>query len=172
MAGLRALDLPKNTAAGAIVDPLADDEGGGQAMADDGPSVPVNSSATPDKTTDPPDPQEARRRQTAIDATFYVPRGLGLYALQRMGQPVWRPPSPAGFPEGFDAWINAGELSERISWARRAIGRYGKQKDPRQFLKETLADAARDDTIRVVSQAPNKMAGLTLVLASPEFNRR
>ncbi|MDL2397863.1 DUF1800 domain-containing protein [Rhizobium mayense] len=169
VAGLRALDLPKNAAAGAIVDPLADDEDGVQAMASNSPPTPGNSSATPDTTLDP---QEAKRRQAAIDATFYVPRGLGIYALRRMGQPVWRPPSPAGFPEGFDAWINAGELSERISWVRRAIGRYGKQKDPRQFLKETLADAARDDTIRVVSQAPNKMTGLTLVLASPEFNRR
>ncbi|MFS8110268.1 DUF1800 domain-containing protein [Rhizobium jaguaris] len=169
VAGLRALDLPKNAAAGAIVDPLADDVDGAQAMASDSPSTPGNNSATPDNA---PDPQEAKRRQAAIDATFYVPRGLGIYALQRMGQPVWRPPSPAGFPEGFDAWINAGELSERISWARRAISRYGKQNDPRQFLKETLADAARDDTIRVVAQAPNKMTGLTLVLASPEFNRR
>ncbi|MBB5574315.1 MULTISPECIES: DUF1800 domain-containing protein [Rhizobium] len=172
VAGLRALDLPRNAAAGAVVDPLADDEGAGQATADDNPPMPSNSSAIPGKTTDPPDPQEAKRRQAAIDATFYAPRGLGVYALQRMGQPVWRPPSPAGFPEGFDAWINAGELSERISWARRAIGRYGKQYDPRQFLKETLADAARDDTIRVVSQAPNKMTGLTLAFASPEFNRR
>ncbi|WFU12620.1 DUF1800 domain-containing protein (plasmid) [Rhizobium sp. CB3090] len=171
VAGLRALALPGNAAASAVVDPLADDEGAGQAMADGNPPLPGSSSAPPDKTVSP-DPQEARRRQAAIDATFYVPRGLGVYALKRMGQPVWRPPSPAGFPEGFDAWINAGELSERISWARRAIGRYGKLDDPRQFLKETLADAARDDTIGVVSQAPNKMMGLTLVLASPEFNRR
>ncbi|MDL2408527.1 DUF1800 domain-containing protein [Rhizobium calliandrae] len=169
VAGLRALDLQKNATATAIVDPLADDEDGAQAMVNNNPSLPGNGATTPDTT---PDPQEAKRRQAAIDATFYVPRGLGIYALQRMGQPVWRPPSPAGFPEGFDAWINAGELSERISWVRRAIGRYGKQVDPRQFLKETLADAARDDTIRVVSQAPNKMTGLTLVLASPEFNRR
>lgn len=113
-----------------------------------------------------------KQQQVAFDAALYVPRGLGLYALRRMGEPVWQPPSPAGFPDTFDAWINASALSERLAWSRRAIGKYGKQNDPRQFLKDTLADAARDDTIRVVSQAPNRMTGLTLVLASPDFNRR
>ncbi|KAA0697671.1 DUF1800 domain-containing protein [Neorhizobium sp. P12A] len=173
VAGLRAFNLAKNPAAGNVGDPLSDDEAAGQAMADGVPKGTGNGSAVvPGNSNAPPDPKEQQRRQAAIDATFYVPRGLGLYALRRMGQPIWQPPSPAGFPEGFDAWINASELSERISWARRAIGRYGKQEDPRQFLKDTLADAAREDTIRVVSQAPNKMMGLTLVLASPEFNRR
>jgi uncharacterized protein (DUF1800 family) len=113
----------------------------------------------------------SKQQQAAIDATFYVPPGLGLYGLRQMGQPTWQPPSPAGFPEGFDAWIDASALAERISWAHRAIERYGKQYDPRQFLKDTLSDAAREDTIHVISQAPNRMTGLTLVLASPEFNR-
>ncbi|WFS02611.1 DUF1800 domain-containing protein [Rhizobium tumorigenes] len=116
--------------------------------------------------------QRRKQEQAAFDATLYVPCGLGLYALRRMGEPVWEPPSPAGFPDSFDAWINASALSERLAWSCRAAGRYGKQDDPREFLKATLADAARDDTIRVVSQAPNRMTGLTLVLASPDFNRR
>ena len=116
--------------------------------------------------------QRRKQQQAAFEAVLYVPPGIGLYALRRMGEPVWQPPSPAGFPDSFDAWINASALSERLAWSRRAIGRYGKQNDPRQFLRDTLADAARDDTIRVVSQAPNRTTGLTLVLASPDFNRR
>ncbi|MEZ2127270.1 MULTISPECIES: DUF1800 family protein [unclassified Sinorhizobium] len=103
---------------------------------------------------------------------FRAARALGAGALRRMGQPIWQPPSPAGFEEGFDAWITASQLAERLAWARRASAQFGAQQDPRQFLKATLADAARDDTIRVVSQAPDRTSGLTLVLASPEFNRR
>lgn len=99
-------------------------------------------------------------------------RALGSGALRRMGQPTWQPPSPAGFEESFSAWITASQLAERLAWARRASAQFGAQQDPREFLKATLADAARDDTIRVVSQAPNRISGLTLVLASPEFNRR
>ena len=82
------------------------------------------------------------------------------------------PPSPAGFEEGFSAWITGSQLAERLAWARRASAQFGRDEDPREFLKSTLADAARDETIRVVSQAPNKISGLTLLLASPEFNRR
>ncbi len=99
-------------------------------------------------------------------------RALGQGALRRMGQPVWLPPSPAGFEESFGAWITASQLAERLRWARRATAQFGEGLDPREFLKATLADAARDDTIRIVGQAPNKISGLMLALASPEFNRR
>lgn len=118
----------------------------------------------------PPSPEDEakiKRRKA-----FQMARALGQGALRRMGQPTWLPPSPAGFEENFSAWITASQLSERLAWARRASAQFGKDVDPREFLKATLDDAARDETIRVVSQAPNKVSGLTLVLASPEFNRR
>jgi uncharacterized protein (DUF1800 family) len=115
-----------------------------------------------------PDDEARMKRRKA----FQMARSLGQGALRRMGQPTWLPPSPAGFEENFSVWITASQLSERLSWARRASAQFGRDVDPREFLKATLADAARDETIRVVSQAPNRTSGLTLVLASPEFNRR
>jgi uncharacterized protein (DUF1800 family) len=118
----------------------------------------------------PPSPEDEARIKRR--KAFQMARALGQGALRRMGQPTWLPPSPAGFEESFSAWITASQLSERLSWARRASAQFGKDVDPRDFLKATLADAARDETIRVVSQAPNRVSGLTLVLASPEFNRR
>jgi uncharacterized protein (DUF1800 family) len=194
VAGLRALNLEKNPAAGtpaplsaalnaddaspmmSAVAPAAQGPMAAQVappMQGPAPSAAVLPGAAAGSTSMSPamSSDASKQQQAAFDATFYVPPGLGLYGLRRMGQPTWQPPSPAGFPEGFDAWIDASALAERISWAHRAIGRYGKQYDPRQFLKDTLSDAAREDTIRVVSQAPNRMTGLTLVLASPEFNR-
>ncbi|MGO7543067.1 DUF1800 family protein [Rhizobium ruizarguesonis] len=118
----------------------------------------------------PTDPAgEAREKRLKA---FQTARALGQGALRRMGQPIWLPPSPAGFEEGFSAWVTGSQLAERLAWARRAAAQFGRDEDPREFLKSTLADAARDETIRVVSQAPNKISGLTLVLASPEFNRR
>jgi uncharacterized protein (DUF1800 family) len=118
----------------------------------------------------PTDPAgEAREKRLKA---FQTARALGQGALRRMGQPIWLPPSPAGYEEGFSAWITGSQLAERLAWARRAAAQFGRDEDPREFLKSTLADAARDETIRVVSQAPNKISGLTLVLASPEFNRR
>ncbi|QWW69830.1 DUF1800 family protein [Rhizobium sp. WYJ-E13] len=118
----------------------------------------------------PPSPDDEARIKRR--KAFQMARALGQGALRRMGQPTWLPPSPAGFEESFSAWITASQLSERLAWARRASAQFGRDVDPREFLKATLADAARDETIRVVSQAPNRVSGLTLVLASPEFNRR
>lgn len=99
-------------------------------------------------------------------------RAVTFGALRRMGQPVWQPPSPAGFADDADAWLSPSQLSERIAWARLAVRGFGKDLDPSAFLTSTLADAARPDTIRTVGQAPNKVHGLTMVLVSPEFNRR
>lgn len=99
-------------------------------------------------------------------------RPMTINAVGRMGQPTWQPPSPKGFPDEAAAWLTAGQLAERISWARKAASLFGNDGDPRAFLRTTLADAARDDTIQVVSQAPSKQHGITMVLASPEFNRR
>ena len=95
-----------------------------------------------------------------------------MQAVARLGQPLWRPPSPAGFDDGFSAWIAGGPLADRIAWARLAAAKLGGDRDPRAFLQETLRDAARQDTIDIVSKAPNRQMGLALVLASPEFNRR
>ena len=97
---------------------------------------------------------------------------LTVRAVQRLGQPVWQPPSPAGFDDGFTAWIAGGPLADRIAWARLATATLGADLDPRTFLRDTLRDAARQDTIDIVARAPNRQMGVTLVLAAPEFNRR
>lgn len=126
--------------------------------------------------SDPDDPDQ----QMAADAMPGNPvkrrgslaRNMTIDALARMGQPVWRPPSPAGFEEGVAQWLSASQLSERILWARKAAGAFGADIEPRDMLKSALAELARDDTIQVVSQAPDRVSAMTLLMASPEFNRR
>lgn len=100
------------------------------------------------------------------------PNPLTVGVLQNLGQPLWRPPSPAGWDESISTWVTASQLTQRIAWIRRLVKRFGGSADPRRLLQAVLADAARDDTIQVVAGAPSKDAGLSLVLASPEFNRR
>ncbi|MCS4241307.1 uncharacterized protein (DUF1800 family) [Rhizobium sp. BIGb0125] len=99
-------------------------------------------------------------------------RSMTIAALKRMGQPVWQPPSPAGFEEGVTTWLSPSQISERILWARKAANSLGRNIEPKTLLQNALADMARDDTIKVVQQAPNRASGITLVLSSPEFNRR
>jgi uncharacterized protein (DUF1800 family) len=97
---------------------------------------------------------------------------LSVGIIDRLGQPIWSAPSPAGWEEGLSAWITASQLTERIAWARRLVARFGDKADPRAFLEATMADAARADTIETVARAPSRAVGLAMVLASPEFNRR
>ncbi|MDR6758557.1 uncharacterized protein (DUF1800 family) [Mycoplana sp. BE70] len=97
---------------------------------------------------------------------------LTVGVLQILGQPLWRPPSPAGWDESISTWVTASQLAQRIAWIRRLVKRFGGSSDPRALLQAVLADAARDDTIQVVAGAPSRDAGLSFVLASPEFNRR
>ncbi len=97
---------------------------------------------------------------------------LTVLAASRMGQPLWQPPSPAGWEEGFDVWISSSQLTERISWARYAAAKFGQNRDPREWIKIVLDDAARADTIEVVNQAASRTAGTVFILSSPEFNRR
>lgn len=116
-------------------------------------------------------PAERKKERRANRARIPL-NPLTARALRILGQPIWQAATPAGYPEGFDAWISASQITGRISWAQRLARRRAGQTDPVQFLKVVLADAARDDTITVVSQAPNRAAGVALTLASPEFNRR
>lgn len=92
-------------------------------------------------------------------------------AMNRMGQPLWKPPSPAGFDEHSAAWLTPSQLAERITWAHRAVG-YAHVGDPAGFARSVLGDFARDDTLDVISRAPNRAQAAMLVLASAEFNRR
>ncbi|TWD57895.1 uncharacterized protein (DUF1800 family) [Agrobacterium vitis] len=97
--------------------------------------------------------------------------------ISSLGQPIWRPSDAAGFSDKSDHWFSASQMSQRIQWVRRLTNQMtgqagGATEDPRQFVKLVLADYARDDTIRVVTQAPNRKSGLMMTLVSPEFNRR
>ncbi|MDH4441034.1 MAG: DUF1800 domain-containing protein, partial [Rhizobium sp.] len=102
-------------------------------------------------------------------------RSLGQFAvatLDALGQPLWRPSNAAGFDDGSASWGGPGQLAQRIAFARRLVGRGGRDLDPRDFLRATLGETARADTVTVVSQAPNRDSGLLATLVSPEFNRR
>lgn len=170
VAGLRALDVPADALAPlpTPVDRLAATDGAmaeqmGMEMGQPLAAAPVVTSTAETDLIDAP----------TIDGKVPIranPLTIGI--LPNLGQPLWRPPSPAGWDEGTSTWITASQLTQRIAWIRRLVKRFGGSADPRTLLQAVLADAARDDTIQVVAGAPSRDAGLSFVLASPEFNRR
>lgn len=114
------------------------------------------------------DRQERRERQKIRPLT----NPLTVGAAKRLGQPVWEPPSPEGTEEDFATWISTSQLTGRIEWSQQVAARVGPRSEPLELARAVLRDAARDDTLKVVAQAPSRQAGLSLLLASPEFNRR
>jgi len=89
-----------------------------------------------------------------------------------MGQPILKAPGPNGWPEEAEAWITPQGLAARLQWALVASSQYGNGLDPRVFVDEALRDLAGGTLKFAVSGAERRVEGLTLVLASPEFNRR
>ncbi|MEM9010216.1 MAG: DUF1800 domain-containing protein [Pseudomonadota bacterium] len=92
--------------------------------------------------------------------------------MQVMGQPLRRPGGPDGWPEMAESWITPQGLAARIDWAGRAARRFGRNLDPRDFLRTALDDAASQELGFAVGAAETRLEGVVLVLASPEFNRR
>jgi uncharacterized protein (DUF1800 family) len=152
VSGFRALDLPDANFSALLRDMEAEDEAGpvGKAM----------------QMTGSARAGEARSRRAE------QANSLTLGALQRLGQPIWQPPNPAGFADTAKAWLTPNQLSERIAWARLVARLLGQKLEPADFLQAALGDAASAQTRTIVSEAPSRVHGVTMVLASAEFNRR
>jgi uncharacterized protein (DUF1800 family) len=179
VAGLRTLDVPEKAFAMPRRREDGDDADDDQAPPKPAPAMAANANAKDMAMADakPADEDDDDAAEDKADKKMGLKlrpplNRITVGALRRLGQPLWEPASPAGFDEGFGAWISSSQITGRIEWAQRVGSRYAGQLDPDALLKATLRDAAREDTITVVRQAPNRAAGMALVLASPEFNRR
>ena len=93
-------------------------------------------------------------------------------ALRLLGQAPWSAPSPAGWPDRAEDWASPDALLKRIEFATAVAARVGDRLDPRTLSQETIGAIAERDTMTAISRAPSRGDGLTLLLASAEFQRR
>jgi hypothetical protein len=61
----------------------------------------------------------------------YAPDDL-LRRAARLGQPLWQPPAPSGFPDGDIVWASPSALNERLRIAEAAARQVDATADPRQ----------------------------------------
>lgn len=99
-------------------------------------------------------------------------RDLVFAPLERMGQPWQGAPGPDGWPEDAGSWITPQALAARIDWAMTVPTLLAEQPDPRDFVRIALADLATPRTLFAAEAAEDRAAGIGLILASPEFQRR
>ena len=93
-------------------------------------------------------------------------------ALDLMGQTPWRPGSPEGWPDTAEQWGGADALYKRIEWSNTVARVAGSGANPVQLADAVLGPALSASTRRAVSRAESPVQGLTLLLASPDFQRR
>ena len=93
-------------------------------------------------------------------------------ALDTMGQTPYRPGSPAGWPDSAAHWGGADALLKRIEWSG-AVGRFAASlANPVDLGEAVLGPALGDHSRLAIARAESNRQGLTLLLASPEFQRR
>ncbi|WP_458095622.1 DUF1800 domain-containing protein [Roseomonas sp. WA12] len=93
-------------------------------------------------------------------------------ALGAMGQPLWQAPSPKGWPNEDDAWAAPDSIKTRLDWASELAARVPPRTDARALLDAAFGPAASPETRRAVERAADGRQALTLLLLSPEFQRR
>jgi uncharacterized protein (DUF1800 family) len=103
-----------------------------------------------------------------------VPEDPGPYlgGLNVLGEPLWSPAGPNGFPDTNAAWAAPEGMKLRLDIAAQVSSRFGNNIDARDLLEFAFADAASPDTRRTVERAESRQQALALLLMSPEFQRR
>jgi uncharacterized protein (DUF1800 family) len=103
-----------------------------------------------------------------------VPEDPGGYlnSLNLLGQPLWSPAGPNGFPDTAAAWAAPEGMKLRLDIAAQMGARLGNNIDPLDLLEFAAADAASAETRRTIERAESRQQALALLLMSPEMQRR
>ncbi len=120
--------------------------------------------------------------KTPWDWSISALRALGTRAIEgqaiaglltQLGQPVWRPGSPAGFDDSDASWAGPDALVRRVEAASRMATRVGGSGvDVRKLASAVLPAGGSPATVQAIARAESPVEGLSLMLVAPEFMRR
>jgi uncharacterized protein (DUF1800 family) len=91
-------------------------------------------------------------------------------ALNRLGEPLWRPLAPKGFGDDNDDWLDG--VAHRLDTANAVAQNYGDRLDPQAMLETSLGPLASVETRDALARAETKQQAITLLLMAPEIQRR
>jgi uncharacterized protein (DUF1800 family) len=92
--------------------------------------------------------------------------------MKQLGQPVWRPGSPAGYDDIAASWAAPDALVRRVEIAQRIAGQAGDTVDARALAPRVLPGALGQATASAIARCESPAGALALLLVSPEFLRR
>jgi uncharacterized protein (DUF1800 family) len=108
-------------------------------------------------------------RLAAAPQAIPVGRILGTQAA--LGEALWRPLSPNGYPDTEAAWIDG--VPHRLDIANGFAGQLAANNaDPRAVLESALGPLASAETRDTIARAESRPQALALLVMAPEFLRR
>ena len=108
-------------------------------------------------------------RLTGAPQTIPIGRILGAQAT--LGEALWRPLSPNGYPDNEAAWIDG--VPHRLDIATGFAGQLAANNaDPRAVLESALGPLASAETRDTIARAESRPQALALLVMAPEFLRR
>ena len=100
-------------------------------------------------------------------------KGLRLSeVIARMGQPIFAPRRPDGWPENAQGWLTPPMLASRLDWAADLARLTGDRADPVAQARAVMGDLASPLLLSAVAGAEQRWEGLAVLLGSPEMMRR
>ncbi|WP_157218117.1 DUF1800 domain-containing protein [Flavisphingomonas formosensis] len=132
---------------------------------------------------DSPEPWAPRpiKFKTPWEWTLSALRGLGraqvgemqVAAIQnQLGQPIWKPGSPAGWDDMAASWAAPDALLRRVEFAQRLAAPVGDRIDVRALGPRLLPASFDPQTAAEIARAESPAGALALLLVSPDFLRR
>jgi uncharacterized protein (DUF1800 family) len=93
--------------------------------------------------------------------------------MNQLGQPIWRPGSPAGYDDLAGRWAAPDALMRRVEVAQRIAAQAGDAIDARELAPRVLPGGALSEaTAGAIARAESGGTALALLLVAPEFLRR
>ena len=102
-----------------------------------------------------------------------MPPMQSINLMNQLGQPVWRPGSPAGYGDLSSTWAAPDALIRRVETAQRFAEQAGNSVDARTLAPRVLPGGTLSEaTAGAIARAESGNTALALLLVAPEFLRR
>ncbi|TXI48674.1 MAG: DUF1800 domain-containing protein [Lysobacter sp.] len=92
--------------------------------------------------------------------------------LNGLGQPVFTPRSPAGFPDTAGDWATGDALRKRVQAAAQLAERVRDARTPYAMANDALGEVADGDLGALLRRAGSPQEGVALLFSSPAFQWR
>jgi len=87
-----------------------------------------------------------------------------------LGEPLWRPSSPKGYPDDEASWVDG--MGRRLDVANNFAERVSGKVDPQDVIETVLGSSVSAEVKQAVGRAESRQQALALLFMSAEFQRR